>query len=272
MTHFRYEPVSAGWPNKFLVSQADNLCLAVRPGNSYATQFVIKEAALYNKSGSNAYLGIGGRLPIDLWSFGRWDDSEAAAGIPFIDDTTDAQDAGTGDVPLDTVGTNNDGFVIGCDVPFNVASLQISQASATGTVWDVAYSALDSSGLGTWTTLTSLYVAPGWSSTGEHLLWFEPPTNWVKVSAASAVAGRHGASVPQRYCVRVRATTGPDTTAGTASLVTLGRVFYTSRVATENPLFAAENELPLPAQCDAIAACFSVGNQANRAQVLYRMA
>lgn len=265
-TH-RYEPASAGWPTKFLTSQADNLCLALRPSNSLATQFVLKEAALYNKSGGNAYVGIGGRIPISLWSFGRWDDSLEAAGIPYIDDTTDAQDAGTGDVALDTVGTNNDGFVVGCDIPFNVVSLQVSQASVNGTTWDVAYSAAAG-----WTTLTAMYVLPDFTATGERLVWFEPPTDWIKVTAASAIAGVHGAGVPRQYGLRVRATGDPDTDAGLASLVTLGRVFYTSRVGTESALYAAENELYLPPQCDAIAACFSTGSQANRAEVRYRMA
>lgn len=268
--HYLYEPVSKGVATKFLTSYSDALPLAVRVPNSLATQFIVKEVALLNRSGGTAFCGIGGRLPASLMAFGFWDDSEEAAGTPFISDLADVIDGSSATTAnLSTVGTNNDGFVVGCDVEFNVVSLNLAQALDANEVLEFKYSALDANGLGTWSTLTT-YVTPDFAAANEQLLWFEPPHDWVAVTAASAVAGRHGAGVPQKKCIRMRATTAPDATRGTVHTVVLGRVFYTAPVGDGLTLYAAENELQLPAQCDALMACFSVANAGNRATALYR--
>ena len=276
MREFAYDHTSKSWDAKFLVSQADSKVLATRPQNSYGTRFVLGEFSVHNRSGGAAVVGIGGRIPVSLWSFGFWDDSAYAAGTVYADDTTDAQDAGTGDVNLDTVSTNDDGFVIGCDIPFSIASLNISQASASGTAWKLYYS-IASAGDGfssNFTEITNAYVAPDFSATGEKLIWFEPPTDWAKVAAATAVANKHGLTVPSQYLILVKSTTAPDTTRGAMSLATLGRMLMTTEAVADNSILnnIGGVEIPLPPQCDAICAAISVANSQNRASVNWRYA
>lgn len=276
MRPFSYESINKSWPTKFLTNQNDTQVLATRPQNSYGTRFILGEFSVHNRSGSAAVVGIGGRIPTSLWSWGFWDDSEYAAGTVYADDTTDAQDSDTGDVNLDTVATNNDGFVIGCDIPFSIASLQISQASANGTAWKLYYS-IASAGNGfssNFTEITNAYVAPSFGSTGEQLIWFEPPTDWIKVPTATAVANKHGATVPSQYLILVKSTTAPNTTRGLMSLATLGRMLLTTEAVADNAVLnnIGGLELPLPPQCDAICAAISVADPQNRASVQFRYA
>lgn len=275
-SNYLYTPEHKSWPTKFLTTQDDSQVLAIRPSNSYATRFILGEFSIHNRSGSSAVVGIGGRLPTSLWSFGTWDDSAYAAGTVYADDTVDAQDAGTGDVNLDTVATNDDGFVIGCDVPFSIASLQISQASASNTEWKVYYS-IATAGTGfssNFTEITNLYVAPSFAATGEKLLWFEPPTDWVKATAATAIINRHGATVPSQFLLLVKSTAAPDTTRGAMSLCTVGRMILTTEAVADNDVLnnIGGREEALPPQCDAICAAISVANPQNRASVKWRYA
>lgn len=276
MRPFSYESINKSWPTKFLTNQNDTQVLATRPQNSYGTRFILGEFSVHNRSGSAAVVGIGGRLPVSLWSWGFWDDSEYAAGTVYADDTTDAQDSDTGDVNLDTVATNNDGFVIGCDIPFSIASLQISQASANGTAWKLYYS-IASAGTGfssNFSEIANAYVAPSFGSTGEQLIWFEPPTDWHKVQATTAIVNKHGLTVPSQYLILVKSTTAPDTTRGAMSLATLGRMLMTKENVQDNEVLnnIGGVEQPLPPQCDAICAAISVANSQNRASVSYRYA
>lgn len=279
-----YEPVSQAWPTMFLQSHADTQVLATRPSNSQGTHFVLSEFSVHNRSGSDATVGIGGRIASSLWRFYTWDDSEYAAGTVLTDDTTDAQDSGTGDVNLDTVSTNNDGLAIGCNMPFNIASLMISQASTANTVWKVYYS-IASAGTGfsnNFTEITNLYVAPSFGTTGEQLIWFEPPTDWYAVKSDTAIVNRHGRSdqtvlgytAPRQYMLVVKSTTAPDTARGQMTIATLGRMFFsTAAVATDGILTnIGGSELHLPAGCDAVAAAISVAAQQSRVDIKYRYA
>lgn len=279
-----YEPVSQAWPNKFLQSHADSQVLATRPSNSQGTHFVLSEFSVHNRSGGDAIVGIGGRIASSLWRFYTWDESEYAAGTVLTDDTTDAQDSGTGDVNLDTVSTNNDGFAIGCDMPFSLASLMISQASSAGTAWEVYYS-VASTGTGfssNFTQITNLYVAPSFGTTGEQLIWFEPPTDWHAVESSTAIVNRHGRSdrtvlgytAPRQYLLVVKSATAPNSTRGQMTLATLGRMFFSTAGVTDTGILTniGGSELHLPAGCDAIAAAISVAAQQSRVDIKYRYA
>ncbi len=276
MREFAYESLNKSWPTKFLTSQSDLQVLATRPQNSYGSRFVLGEFSIHNRSGGAAVVGVGGRLPVSLWSFGFWDDSEYAAGTVYANDTTDAQDSDAGDVNLDTVANNADGIAIGCDVPFSIASLQVSQASANGTVWKLYYS-IASLGTGfssNYKEITNAYVMPDFSATGERLIWFEPPTDWHKVQSATAIANKHGLTVPSQYILLALATTAPNATQGQMSLATLGRMLMTKEALADNDVLTNIGgvEQPLPPQCDAICAAISVANAQNRASVSYRYA
>lgn len=279
-----YEPVSQAWPNKFLQSHADTQVLATRPSNSQGTHFVLSEFSVHNRSGGDAIVGIGGRVASSLWRFYTWTDANYAAGTVLTDDTTDAQDSDTGDVNLDTVSTNNDGFAIGCDMPFSLASLMISQASSAGTAWKVYYS-IASSGTGfssNFTEITNLYVAPSFGTTGEQLIWFEPPTDWYQVKSNTAIVNRHGRSdktvlgytAPSQYMLIVKSTTAPNSTRGQMTLATLGRMFFSTAGVTDTGILTniGGSELHLPAGCDAIAAAISVAAQQSRVDIKYRYA
>lgn len=279
---FTHEPVSQAWPTKFLQSHTDSQTLATRPSNSYGTHFVLSEFSVHNRTGGDAIVGIGGRIDADLWRFYTWTDANYTAGTVLTDDTTDAQDSGTGDVNLDTVSTNNDGFAIGCDMPFNIVSLMVSQESTTTTVWQVYYS-IASAGTGfssNFTEITNLYVAPVLSSTGEKLIWFEPPTDWYQVKSDTAIVNRHGRSdrtvlgytAPPQYMLVVKATTAPDTQRGQMTLATLGRMYFSTAGVTDSGILTniGGSELHLPAGCDAVAAAISVSGQQNRVDIKYR--
>jgi len=242
----------------------------------------LSEFSVHNRTGGDAIVGIGGRIDADLWRFYTWTDANYTAGTVLTDDTTDAQDSGTGDVNLDTVSTNNDGFAIGCDMPFNIVSLMVSQESTTTTVWQVYYS-IASAGTGfssNFTEITNLYVAPVLSSTGENLIWFEPPTDWYQVKSDTAIVNRHGRSdrtvlgytAPPQYMLVVKATTAPDTQRGQMTLATLGRMYFSTAGVTDSGILTniGGSELHLPAGCDAVAAAISVSGQQNRVDIKYR--
>lgn len=281
---YTYEPVSQAWPTKFLQSHADTQVLATRPSNSYGTHFVLSEFSVHNRSGGNATVGIGGRVAASLWRFYQWTDANYAAGTVLTDDTTDAQSSATGDVNLDTVSTNNDGFAIGCDFPFNIASLMISQASSASTVWKVYYS-IASAGTGfsnNFTEITNLYVAPNFGTTGEQLIWFEPPTDWYAVKSDTAIVNRHGRSdktvlgytAPRQYMLVVKSTTAPSSTRGQMTIATLGRMFFSTTSVTDTGILTniGGEELHLPAGCDAVAAAIDVAAQQSRVDIKYRYA
>jgi hypothetical protein len=274
MRSYAYSNLSKSWPTKFLTSQNDAQVIVTRPTDSYATKFILGEFSVHNRSGGAAVLGIGGRVPTNLWTFGFWTDANYVAGTVYADDTVDAQSAAAGDVNLDTVAANNDGFLIGCDVPFNIASLQISQASAATTVWAMYYS-IATVGTGfsnNFTAITNAYVPPVFSATGEQLLWFEPPTDWVKASAATAIVNRHGLTVPSQYLLLVKSTTAPNATRGQMSLAILGRMVMTVEGVADNSVLTNIGgvELALPPQCDALCGAISVADSQNRCDVKYR--
>lgn len=260
MRPFSYESINKSWPTKFLTSQDDSQVLATRPSQSYGSRFIIGEFNLHNRSGGSAYLGIGGRLPVDMWTAGQ-----LVAGGTYTDDVTDAQDAGTSDFALTTT-TNNDGFAIFGLVPFSIISILVGTAASGGSpAWDLAYTLAD----GTWGTISNAYVAPLFTATGEQLIWFEPPTDW-----APSVAG-HGTGVPVgSYGIRCRATTAPNAVAGLATSLVVGRMMLTTEGVDDNAVLnnIGGVEIPLPPQCDAICAAISTANSQNRASVSWRYA
>lgn len=258
---YRYQTISKAWPGKFLTSQADNLSLAVRDPIGLATNFVIAEASIQNRSGSTVVAGIGGRYPIALWKAGQW----VNATTTYTDDTTDAQSAAANDVALTTLTVNN-GIIILCQVPFNIVSVVVGTAATGDAVYDLAYSKAG----GTWTTLTNPYVAPSFAATGEQLIWFEEPTDWAVTEAGHATGITTG-----YYGIRVRATTAPTVTAALGDLMTVGKMFFSTESVTDNIILGIDNnigELYLPPQCDAICAAISAANVQNRVTLKYRMA
>lgn len=265
MTYLK-TPVEAALVAKFMTTQSVGNLLATRPSNSFSTQFVLGSASVQNRSSNAAVVGVGGRMPVDLWEAGQWVDATTT----YTADTTDAQDAGASDFALETL-TNNDGHIYLCQLPFNIISVIVGTASAGATpaVYEVSYSLAG----GTWSTLSNLLVAPLFTSTGEQLLWFTPPANWAVTEAG------HGTGITtDRYGLRVRATTAPagaGLVAGLASLIVLGRMYYSTEAVADNATYLRtedEAEFPIAPQLDGL--CMAISDLTavqSRATVTYRM-
>jgi hypothetical protein len=264
---FQYTHVSKAIPAKFLTTQSAGNLLATRPqvvgpnGTEDATakRFAFSEVSIHNRSAGDAACGIAVRLPIDLWTAGQWVDSTTT----YTDDTTDAQDAAN-DFALGTT-TNNDGFAIFCEVPFNVVSVVVGTAATdTPPIYALEYTLAG----GTWGTITNAFVAPDFTATGEHLIWFAIPQDW-----AVSEAG-HGTGVPVgQYGIRVRHTTAPAAEGGSATLLMLGNCLYPTEAIADNKvaLVTMEGETPCLPQGDALVAVISVTNNQNRCDCKFRM-
>ena len=191
---------------------------------------------LHNRSAATISVGIGVRLPNRLWIAGQWDDDAAT---PFTDDTTDAQDTGTGDFVLEATapGNNNDGFVIASREPFNWVSIDVGTASA-GTD-DIARAVRYTNAAGDgWTTLSNFYAqdgaathlaATGTTAANEYLIVYDVPSDWGQV----ATGGLSG--IPAGYyALNVRATAAPTTTAAVADALAIGRLYFIQEGVTDN--------------------------------------
>lgn len=158
-------------------------------------RFSVNFGLALNASGGSIAMSLGERQGNALWKAGQWDDS---ATPQYIDDTVDAQDAGTDDFALSTL-TINDGFVVQSIDPFNLIGLQISTAAVGGTdeinYWNgTAY-----------TTLPSTIETFTFTATGQTFLVFPIPLDW-------AVRGTNTEGLDvDRYPLRVRFTTAPST-------------------------------------------------------------
>ena len=185
---------------------------------------------------STGSYGLGVRIPNHLWRAGT-----SATGSPnvYTDDTTDAQDAGTGDFPLETT-TNNDGHMIFCQVPFNAISYDIGTASVAGAGYahDLAYS--DEEG-DAWVTLTNPFInsfgttavgVTGTTIANEALVVFDVPSRWGKTTESGAATLATGAPVGY-YGFRMRATDAPST-AAEADSISLYRLYFLTEAVADN--------------------------------------
>ena len=141
-----YAPVNRAWGTKFLANYLDSSLLAKRDVGSLSTTVAVKRIEVQNRSGAACNIGYGGRLKNDpvLWKAGQY-----VTGAPgtYTDDTTHAQDTTVDNFALSTL-TNNDGFIVLCQIPFNILSALVGVAGAGGApVWDLEYSKAG----GTWT-------------------------------------------------------------------------------------------------------------------------
>lgn len=161
---------------------------------------------IFNRSGSSMICGHGIRLSKPSWQAGQWTHGTTT----FTDDTTDFQDVGTGDAPLETT-TNNDGFLVAAATPFNGISLLVSTASTGSPTRILEYSIAG----GAWASVISPLKA--YASTnlavGEELIVFSEPVDWEPMSSS------HGTGVPVgKYGFRMRATTAPTVAAVVTSI------------------------------------------------------
>jgi hypothetical protein len=167
---------------------------------------------------SNA-VALVGLLADRAVKIGSWTD----VGPVYADKTALAQAGVSNNLPLED-GTVNDGFVVSAASQFGAVSIDVTTAGAGNTptaTHEVAY------WNGAWTTMVaadflvipSTLLAGDWG-TGENLLLFDPPTDWV-------VGGTPTATLPQTlFNLRIRKTAIP--TVGLASA--LARRVYAGEV------------------------------------------
>jgi len=218
-------------------------------------------ASLHNRSGGVATVGIGGRIPGYLWIAGQWVDATTT----FTDDTTDAQDAGATDFPLETT-TNSDGFIIGCRILFNAISIDVGTASVGSPVRALRYNIGD-----TWQTAPANLFLQDNSATNyaittttatESVTVWDPWVDWTQ----SLTDGGLGVGLPKGYYyVNMRATTA-GSTAGVADALSIYRLYFLTEAVADNGVYEASlvGEHKLPPECDALVAFFSVANAGNR--------
>lgn len=219
---------------------------------------------LFNGSGSTGYVGIGVRIPNDLWTAGQWVDATTT----FTDDTLAAQDRLATDFPLETL-TINDGFLISSDVQFNAVLIDVITASnlaAGDPVRAARYSNAAGTGWAALTTVAHTAATVEYAAATETVIVWDVPLDW----------GRHvsglGTNTPlNRYLVNVRATTTPDTTAGVATALSIYRIYFLESIATATAktvdFTGAEARLPYG---DGVVGFFAVASAGNRVTALLR--
>jgi len=205
------------WGPDFANSQAmaatstasqSQLALGEFQSSSEAAGHVLKELSWRNGTSGSARVFVGGLLPDSAWGAGQYDLSANA----FLDDTTDAQDAGVGDFHLQPASgaSSNDGFIIHADRPFTACSVIVSttHGSVSHTV-----SYLDG---GTFVAMPSVVVQPtliGDTAEDQVIIWSKPPS-W----DASTSGGPSGIATG-RYVVAI---TFSGTAGGAAAQIRVG--------------------------------------------------
>ncbi|MCJ7564815.1 MAG: hypothetical protein MUP52_09535 [Candidatus Aminicenantes bacterium] len=172
----------------------------------------IMRVYMQNISAGTVSLCLAGLFPDSAWTAGQW----VAVGTTLTDDTTDAQDAGTNDFPINTT-TINDGHIIGCTYPFGLVSYDMTTATIGAALagiieyWNgAAWTEIAETGM-----LVDIPRGVGvqWA-TGELIIMFDPPADW-------AVGGSGTGVSATKYNLRY-ASSAAGTTAGLARRIYVG--------------------------------------------------
>lgn len=181
------------------------------------------EVQLGNSSGADASMGWGYSIVDDDWKAGLWDDSADPA---YIDDTTDAQDAGTGDFALGSDTVANDGFAVQAKVFPNVIRIDIGTAEV-GTASVAEYTYWNGSSWGTLATIET----PDFTTTGDQYLVALTPLDAALLASGDTPVDTEGMTAGY-YAVRVRFTTAAGTSAPIADELSLVHLLdYIEKVA-----------------------------------------
>ena len=215
--------------------------------------------ALFNSSGGTITVAIGVRIPNALWGAGQWVN---AAGTPYTDDTTDAQDAGANDFAMETT-TNNDGIVIHSRVHFNLVSYDI------GTAGDAAtrvgrYS--NAAGTG-WTDIGTNILLNTLEATGERIHFFHTPPDWGTTQTPNLSGIPSG-----RYALNLRATTAPAATVALADSLSIYRMYFINEAVGNNAFYTRDfgSMEAVMSPGDALVAYFGTADNLNAVQAMVR--
>lgn len=196
-------------------------------GLAEGSHFQVAYGSIQNRSGAAAFCGLGVRIPISFWRAGQW----VQATTTYTDGTTDAQDTGGTDFPLETT-TANDGFCVFSRTPFNCVSLLCATASVgAGVVRAARYSTG-----GAWVSLPNLATClpqtagQNYVVSAENIALFNSPADW------QVTTGAEGTGIPVGfYGLNIRATTAP-TTAGVAHSLTVHRMYWMTEAVADNAI------------------------------------
>ena len=215
--------------------------------------------ALWNSSGGTITVAIGVRIPNTLWSAGQWVD---AAGTPYTDDTTDAQDAGATDFPLNTT-TASDGFAIHSKVPFNLVALDVGTAGDASTNAG-RYSNAAGSG---WTNTGTNILTDTLEATGERIWFWHTPADWGTVQA-NGLNGIPGG----RYAWNFRSTTAPAATAASADSLSIYRMYFVNEALANNAFYTRDfgSMEAFMSPGDALVAYFGTADNLNAVSAMVR--
>lgn len=144
------------------------------PGSG--SQLEIFELGLHNRSGGAINVGLCVKLNSSSYKVYQID----ASATPDAVEVTTAIQGGTATDIFTT--TNNDGFMVQADRPFNVIGLNISQAETASPTY--AYTYYDGSAMSSVSTID----VPSAYSTGTQLIVVNPDIDWA-VGTTSAVGG-----------------------------------------------------------------------------------
>jgi len=169
-------------------------------------------AYIQNRSADTVSACIAGFFSDTEWIAGQWTDATTTQ----TDDTTDAQDAGTNDFPINTT-TISDGHIIGCTYPFGIVSYDMTTATIGAALegvieyWNgTAWTAIPAVGMG----VDIPRVAGVQWATGELIIMFDPPIDWALGGTGTNVSAT-------RYNLRYRSSAA-GTTAGLARRIYVG--------------------------------------------------
>jgi len=261
-----YPPVlrTAGW------HQTDTGLLWVPP--SYQARFdanaarvtqregiQINRYELHNRSGGSASVGIGFRLANRHWIAGRL----SANGATYTDVTSTAQSTST--TTLQVAGADQTGFVLGCRVPFDWASVNITTAETDAggaTVPDHAVQYSDSAGTD-WTALgANAATTDGFTQT--NTVWAAAVTDFVWHKPADWGAWT-GGTLPNGYYY-LRFTSAQREASDVAAVATgmeIG-ILLSIEALADNGVWEVEQAEFYHFKADGLVAYFSTANAGNR--------
>lgn len=159
-------------------------------------RLVLSECSATNNTGSALLVGCGRRYSNDDWSWFQIVDADTP---DATGDTTDAKDAGAGDITLFTTVANG-GHLVCSDRKFSGWGTEISQGQTGSPVY--AYSYYNGS---TEVSLTGYEaILPATYTAGDRVQFWNIPSDWARGTIA-AVGGPS-----DRYCIKALSTTAPS--------------------------------------------------------------
>lgn len=234
-----------------------------RPFTTQRGGVCIKRFELHNRSGGSASVGIGCRLANRYWIMGRF----AANGSAYTDLTSSAQSTGT--VTLQVAGADQTGFIIGCQVPFDWASINITTAETNAggaTVVDHTMQYSNAAGTG-WTSVSADSVTTDddliaantvYAAQAQNFVW-NKPTDWGAWTSTVLPTGYY-------YLRFDSAEREALDVAAVATGIEIGKLLSIEALA-DNGVWEMEAVDYWEPKGDGLVAYFSVANAGNRAYI-----